>query len=167
MNGTSSQSCFCKSTQICFCCSRSAVSSQVARNSSMRGLLAQPFIGSLPSARMAKLAVRMDVRQGAVDQRAVHVVATLVRRGLVAAAPEPAAGIHLLLIEVHAGAPQLLGTGSRQIADFADVGRHDNFLALVAGLRQRPFGGGIVAPAPQHLDADVASEWRAGTEQTN
>jgi hypothetical protein len=45
-----------KRPSIRFCCSRSAVFNPAARNSSMRGLLAQPLIGSLPSARIARLA---------------------------------------------------------------------------------------------------------------
>src|SRR5205823_12831869 len=100
MNGTSSQSCFCKSTQIRFCCSKWLVSSQASRNSSMRGLLAQPFIGSLPSARMAR-AERMHVRQRAVDQRAEHVVAALVGRALIVAAPDDVGEINLQQIDVH------------------------------------------------------------------
>ena len=57
-----------------------------------------------------EIAVRMDVWQGAVDQRAVHVVAALVRRALVGAATDHAAEIHLLQVHVHPGTPKLLGT---------------------------------------------------------
>jgi hypothetical protein len=46
---------------------------QAARNSSLRELPAQPFIGSLPSARMARLPW-MNVRKRAIDQSAEHVV---------------------------------------------------------------------------------------------
>jgi hypothetical protein len=44
---------------------------------------------------------------------------------LIAAAPRDAAEIYFLQIDVHTGAPQLLGTGSCQVAEFADVGRAD------------------------------------------
>src|SRR5712671_584514 len=43
----------------------------------------------------------------------------------------------------------------------------NDFLALVAGLCEGSFGGGIVARAAQHVDADIARQWRAGAEQTN
>jgi hypothetical protein len=59
----------------------------------------------------------MNVGERAIDQSAEHVVAALVPRTLIAAAPHNAAEIHFL----HAGAPQLLGTGSCQVAEFADV----------------------------------------------
>ena len=58
-----------------------------------------------------KVAVRMNVGERAIDQSAEHVVAALVRRTLIAAAPHNAAEIHFLQIDVHAGAPQLLGAG--------------------------------------------------------
>jgi hypothetical protein len=66
-------------------------------------------------------------------------------------------------------APQLLGAGSCQVAEFADIGRrhYNDFLILVAGLRQGPLDGGIVARAAQDLDADIAGERRAGAEQTD
>jgi chitin disaccharide deacetylase len=104
-----------------------------------------------------------------VNQSAEHIVAALVRRALVEQAADNAAEIHFLQIDVHAGAAQLLGAGSVQVADFAGLGRrhHNDFLTLVAGLRQSPLDGGIVARAAQHLDADIGGEWRAGAEQTD
>ncbi len=68
----------------------------------------------------------MDVRQRAIDQRAEHVVAALVRQALNAATPHNAAEVHFLLIDIHAGAPQLLGTRSRQVAEFADIGFYNH-----------------------------------------
>ena len=68
-----------------------------------------------------RVAERVDVRQRAIDQRAEHFVAALVRQALNAATPHNAAEVHFLLIDIHAGAPQLLGTRSRQVAEFADV----------------------------------------------
>src|SRR6516225_6965023 len=99
------------------------------------------------------VAERVNVRQRAIDQRAEHVVAAFVRRGLVNAAPEPAAGVHVLLIDVHAGAAQLLGAGSRQIADLANVGRHKhgNFLTPVtvpAVATERPLWVSKSCPLP-------------------
>src|ERR1700730_1846589 len=116
-----------------------------------------------------QVAVRMNVRQRTIDQGAEHVVAALVRRALIAAAPHNAAEIHFLQIDVHAGAPQLLGTGSRQIAEFVDIGRRhdDNLLALVPGRRQRPLDRAVVARATQHFDADIAGQRRAGAKQTD
>ena len=116
-----------------------------------------------------QIAERMDVRQRAIDQRAEHVVAALVRRALVAAAPDDAAEIHLLQIDVHAGAPQLLGADSRQVAELADIGRRhdDDLLAVVAGLGQGLLDRRVIARAAQHLDPDIGGERRAGAEQTD
>jgi hypothetical protein len=108
----------------------------------------------------------MDVWKRAIDQRAEHVVATLVRRALVVAAEHNVGEIQFLQIDIHAGAPQLLGTGSGQIAELADVSRrhHDDFLALVAGFRQSPLDGGIIARAAQLLDAGIGGERGAGAK---
>jgi hypothetical protein len=84
-------------------------------------------------------------------------------------APHDIGEIHLLQIDIHAGAAELFSAGSRQIADFAGIGRrhHDDFLILVAGLRERPLYCGIVAWAAQHLNADIGGKRRAGAEQTD
>jgi len=62
-------------------------------------------------------------------------MATLVRRALIVAAPDDVGEINLKQIDVHPGAPQLLGAGSCQVAKFADIGRrhYNDFLTLVAG----------------------------------
>jgi hypothetical protein len=108
----------------------------------------------------------MDVWKRAIDQRAEHVVATLVRRALVVAAEHNVGEIQFLQIDIHAGAPQLLGTGSGQIAELADVSRrhHDDFLALIAGFHQSPLDGGIIARAAQLLDAGIGGERGAGAK---
>jgi len=55
MNGTSAQSCFCNSTQMRRWSPGSPLSSQAARNSSIRELVGQPSQPAFPSARMAWL----------------------------------------------------------------------------------------------------------------
>src|ERR1700730_18016103 len=116
-----------------------------------------------------QIAVRVNVRQRAVDHGAEHVVATLVRRAWIVAAPDDVGEINLQQIDVHPGAPQLLGAGSCQVAEFADIGRrhYNDFLTLVAGLRQGPLDSAIVAWTAQHLNADIAGERRTGAEQTD
>jgi len=71
--------------------------------------------------------------------------------------PQDIGELHLLQINIHTGAPQLLGAGSRQIADFAGIGRryHNNSLTIGAGPGQRPLDGRIVARPLQHLDTHI------------
>src|SRR5882762_1088402 len=63
-----------------------------------------------------QIAKRMHVRQRPVNQGAEHVMATLIRRALIVAAPDDVGEINLQQIDVHPGAPQLLGAGSCQVA---------------------------------------------------
>ena len=95
--------------------------------------------------------------------------AALVGRRLTGAAANDGAEIHLLEIDIDAGAAHLLGANARQLADPADIGRRDDHerLALVAGLGQCLLRRGMIARPLQHLDAGLVGERRAGREDAD
>src|ERR1051325_3026328 len=115
------------------------------------------------------VAERVGVRDRAVDHREEHVPAALVGRALVGAAPDHGAEIHLLEIDVEAGAAQLLGADLREIADAGHFGRRDDhdLLALVAGLGERLLRGRVVARSAQPLDPGLVGERRSGGEDAD
>src|SRR5215469_11118804 len=109
MNGTSSQSCFCRSTQIRFCLLQIGRGEPGGAQFLDARTVGPAVYRLLAVGANGKVAVRMNVWQRAVDQTAAHVVAALVRRALIELAPHDIGELHLLQIYVDAGAAQLLG----------------------------------------------------------
>jgi hypothetical protein len=115
------------------------------------------------------VSIRVGVGDRPVEQPEESVPAPLIRRPLILPLAHRGAQLHLVQIDIHAGAAQLVGPREPKRKDRLDIGWGDDNdrFAVITGTGQRLPDRRVIARPPQDFDPGIVGKRRPGGEQAD